>query len=393
MRVIEDMYSAAKWEYDPGWDSLESIEKEIEGSGTNKQGSTGYGEEARTIAEAIEKYGVAEIARKVKTRIEQFKDSANPIGPTMEYFIKREPTKRKKMVERRPRIIANMDYVTRIACSMFFNSHIRATVKNSSDIPTTYGYSWKGGGTDRMFRKYDDGKADKVEVDKKNYDATASGWGYKAYGEFVGPRQCRNWVDVPQRSKDFMWNVLMYLAKPGFIHLSNGLILEQIEEGIMKSGAKITIDKNSFDQVYIRVWYEEECNGGWDPTCWILATGDDTLERLKGAMGPYLDFINSKGFVAHEALQGRMLDLSYVGLQFRRLHNGVVVSTPKYYDKNLWSLKYKEKNKVALFPETLRSFCIEYAWSDHFPYFHKLLRDYGGRLYLSEEACQSYHLY
>jgi hypothetical protein len=373
MRAIETLYQTARFTFDKDWCSRSSIRREVEGAGTNKQGSTGYGEQAKTIGEAIEKYGIEEIVNRVERRIAEIKTGRFEAVTT--YFVKQEPTSISKIKERRPRIVANMDYITRIACSCFLNRHIMAVVRNSHTVPSKYGVSLFHGGAARFVEQMNDFTPHYHATDKKFYDATAAGYSFTAYQDFV-TRQCNNPEDMDEQF--FTEMIKLHALKPKIV-LSSGLVLKQVEPGVMPSGAKFTIDKNSFDQVFYKVWFCIRRYGYFDLTKHDIASvGDDTLEKLEPLhLLEYEQFQKDIGLVLHETKSGYMTDLEFIGSKFKYI-NGVAYAHPAYFEKNLWNLMMKEKNKLRFLPETLASYCANYAHSEHFGYFYDLLKLHGG---------------
>lgn len=107
------------------------------------------------------------------------------------------------------------------------------------------------------------------------------------------------------------------------------------------------------------------------------AVGDDTLDRVPpGFADKYLGFINQHGFSAHEYKTGRLIDLDFVGNSFIRVGARVHI-TPAYFAKHLWALQVKDVKSFGEFDQVLHSHCINYAMSEHFEFFHKLLLEYA----------------
>lgn len=293
----------------------------------------------------------------------------------VELFVKREPTKVSKLRERRPRIIANLPLLVKIATAAFMRSYLDKMASSADATPSKYAYCWLKGGVDRFFRRFDDKSDNWVAIDKKNYDATVSGWSWSLYHKFV-PRMCVNRKDFDVQ----MWTAIIeYHSRPQVFILSNGLVFQQTEDGRMPSGSMCTIDKNSIDQVAIKIWFCFEKRRVYNASLdGIFSVGDDTLERCRdGDCADYVKFQRDKGYLPHEMKTGFLVDLNFVGKNFKRTKYGVV-GVPAYYEKNLWSLMCKEKKKLAddIFLQTLDSYCIEYAHHPEFLFFYELYGKY-----------------
>jgi hypothetical protein len=123
----------------------------------------------------------------------------------------------------------------------------------------------------------------------------------------------------------------------------------------------------------------------------ICSVGDDTLERTNPAdVQPYLEFQKEIGLVPHEVSTGYLIDQNFVGCNFKYV-DGFVKPFPMYFEKNLWNLIYKEPKKISEFASTLNSYCVNYAFSDHFELFYKLLLEHGGTYIRSREYFRSMH--
>lgn len=291
----------------------------------------------------------------------------------VEVFVKREPTKVSKLRERRPRIIANLPLLVKVATAAFMRSYLDKMAASATFTPSKYGYCWLKGGINRFFRKHDDGSDNWVAIDKKYYDATVPGWTWLLYRSFV-PRMCRN-----VESFDFeMWDAIIeYHSCPQVTILSIGLVFRQTEPGRMPSGSMCTIDKNSLDQIIYKIWFCFEKRGVFNTLLdKIFSVGDDTLERCRdGDCAEYVQFQRDIGLRPHEMKTGFLIDLNFVGKTFQRTKWGVV-GLPAYFEKNLWSIMCKEKKKLAdeKFLSTLDSYCIEYAHHPKFEFFYEIFR-------------------
>jgi hypothetical protein len=267
-------------------------------------------------------------------------------------------------------LIANIDFITRIATACYMRPYLDKIRDSARDIPSKYGYQWLYGGANEFIIFTDDGTKNYIVTDKGYYDASASGWGYTLYRDHV-----LNLCDEIHDSQ-FFYNIIDWHSKPTRIYLSDGTILKQVVPGVMKSGAVFTIDKNSSDQVDIRLLFDIR-RGLESKQDDINATGDDTIEHLSSsAHEEYVSFQNSLGFSVKEYASGYLTDLDFVGKRFRRIGNQWHV-VPAYYNKNKWALMVKEKNSFKFLSQTLRSYCIEYAMSEHFSEFYGLLQTVG----------------
>jgi hypothetical protein len=234
--------------------------------------------------------------------------------------------------------------------------------------------TWLKGGVDRYFKQRDDFTASYMACDKQYWESTVPGWMYDSYFTHV-----YNLCDNPSEfDQQFFRNCLAWHSKPNRIVLSSGAVFEQVDRGVMKSGSLFTIDFNSFAQVYIKAWACITEYGYWDShDMFCDAVGDDTLDRNPpGFDEKYIDFINEKGFVAHEYHSGHLIELDFVGNSFKRVGCQVHI-VPAYFEKHLWALQMKDAKSFGEFEQVLHSHCINYAMSDKFEFFHGLLLKYG----------------
>lgn len=259
----------------------------------------------------------------------------------------------------------------KLVVGAFMRRYLDAAVKAVEDTPSKYAYSWEHGGSQRFFAKHDDRSDNWVAIDKATYDATSPGWSYDGYEEHVF-RLCVNQKDFDR----VMWKAIIdYHACPQVIVLSCGLVLRQLDPGTVKSGSMMTIDKNSVDQVFYKIWYCVRRYGEYVHRLdAVFAVGDDTIERVRrGDVSSYVEFLTEKGLYPHEVETGRLIDLNFVGKKFKWIAGYGIVCVPNYFEKNLWAIMVKEKRRFAFYAETLDSYCSLYAHSEHFSFFHDLL--------------------
>lgn len=366
---MERLYAAGKYRAKKDWCSEENLCKEILSQRRkNPNSSTGYGEQQHTLTLLLEKESVESLARRCQAAYALLRE--DKYDGTVTFFVKREPLTTSKLDDRRPRLIANLPLLIKILTGALLRPYLDRQCEACEDIPSKHGYTWVKGGTHRFFRRYDDMTPNHLECDKKNHDATVPGCAYPEYQKHI-ERLCMNPEDFDSEACTLLLN---YHAKPDRILLSNGTLLRQVDPGVIKSGGIMTIDMNSWWQVFNKVgfvltkrpFFEEKYE-------WCAAVGDDTIDRMRpGEASEYLAYLNSKGFITQDEKQGFLLDLSFVGKTFAKVDE-LYVFKPKYFDKNVWSLTWKEPRHFDDFEATLDSYCTEYAYSEHFKTFHNLL--------------------
>jgi len=181
-------------------------------------------------------------------------------------FIKPEPHKEKKIVNKAYRLISSVSVIDQIIDGMLFGVMNERVIDNHLMLPGKVGWSPYVGGWKIM------PAVGNVSLDKSAWDWSVNSW---IVQELLGLRidLCENinqkWVDLAT------WRYKALYDKPEFV-TSGGLLLRQKQPGVIKSGCFNTIVDNSIaqDLLHVRVCVESGCEVGD-----LMSMGDDTTQR------------------------------------------------------------------------------------------------------------------
>lgn len=195
-------------------------------------------------------------------------------------FIKPEPHTDKKILEGRYRIISSVSVADQLIDHMLFGDMNDLLIKNWMFVPSKAGWSFLHGGWKLMPRS----EEDHVAIDKSAWDWTVKLWLVEMILE------CRLKSCTTQGELlSFWYEKAAYRYRQLFCEAvfitSGGLMLKQLDDGIMKSGCVNTISDNSMMQyiLHTRVCLENGFDIGR-----IMSMGDDTLQQKPEDLSLYL---------------------------------------------------------------------------------------------------------
>lgn len=336
-----------------------------------------------TNGDVINILGVEGVLAAVEARIEELlTGDARYAADPIRIFIKREPHKASKAMEKRWRLIWGISLIDQIIDRLLYQPVLDAEIENCASIPAKPGYSFKYGGTDRMVRQYDDGEDDWISFDAKSFDITAPSWALQAARD-LNERLCLT-TDQDLLAQWRALSLARELATQyGTFVFSNGVVCRKVKPCIQPSGRLTTISTNCKIVILLRFLYDlekgREPRGGS-----IIAMGDDTVQKLKD-FEDFVVWLKGKGInFTVESEPGKFASQNFCSTRFEKNHDGVYVPIPLNWKKNSYELCHPEA-KIAKDAERLRenrssclqSLCCEYSYSEHFQELHSMLASYA----------------
>lgn len=183
-------------------------------------------------------------------------------------FVKDEPHKQSKIEQKRWRLIMCASLPVQMAWRLALRHQNDWLNNHPYECPSAHGLVFCYGGW-RRFRAHAKSQRLQYSRDISAWDLNAPGWIFRVIREFRkragGPRA---WLDLVDRLYD-----------DAFVHpklrFSNGLVLRQDFEGVMKSGLFVTIADNSLGMGGTHVLASLRSG---TPIGNLWATGDDVLQ-------------------------------------------------------------------------------------------------------------------
>lgn len=225
-------------------------------------------------------------------------------------FIKPEPHKKKKIADKRFRLISSVSIIDQLIDQMVFGFQNEQFLENNHYTPVRVGWGWMKGGWRSVPR------AGMVACDKSGWDWTVTPWLLNA--EFEVRRRLLlggdidKWVEVAQ----YRYHCLFISNE--FV-TSGGVVFSLKDPGVMKSGCVNTIVSNSIMQTILHHRVSVELGvrsyGLW-------AMGDDTLQPNTPFMEEYcralskyciLKQVSSESEFAGMKWKGRFIEPLYTG--------------------------------------------------------------------------------
>lgn len=280
--------------------------------------------------------------------------------PTVRIFVKPEPHKVEKIRQGRYRLIWALPLEYQLVHRYFFGPSLAAELKNFETIPTKVGMSWARGGAHRIYKSLDDGSEEIADVDKKGWDISCAAWTQWMDCE-VRLRLCLNLNPIWDHCVRACYQSLLRSR----VIFSDGTVLEQVEDGIVRSGSMITISGNSRMQVILKVLFcVMELGGFVDAKHRVIAIGDDTLERLRGVPARvYQEWLSKYGYTCKEIEIGKLADRTFCSHKFLNF-KGAQVPVPVNWDKHCYALTVKERSKMQYYADQCFSLMLEYCFDD-----------------------------
>lgn len=261
----------------------------------------------------------------IQKRLEE-KDS-DPIR----LFIKPEPHKKKKIAEKRYRLISSVSIVDQLIDQMVFGFQNEAFLENNHYTPVRVGWGWMKGGWRSVPR------AGMVACDKSGWDWTVTPWLLNA--EFEIRKRLLVGGDVEKWTEMAQMRYHNLFVKNEFV-TSGGVVFTLKHPGVMKSGCVNTIVSNSIMQTILHFRVSEELGV---PSYGLWAMGDDTLQPNTPFMEAYCSLLSRycilKQVSRESEFAGMKWDKGFIEPLYKGKHAYNILRV-KDKDINVFSLSY-----------------------------------------------------
>lgn len=268
-------------------------------------------------------------------------------------FIKDEPHKVKKLETGRYRLISSVSVIDQLIDSMLFRDMNSLAPLNYVNSPIQVGWTPLKGGWALL--PY---VTPQIAIDKSSWDWTVQPWILEAVLA-LRKRLCFNpnaeWTSLAE------WRYEALFKSPWFI-TSGGLLLQQVNPGVMKSGCFNTLMDNSIAQFLLHVVVSLTMNIPVKP---IFTMGDDTLQDEMDDVDTYVSIL-SQYCIVKKAERKR----EFCGFDFT--HWGLV--EPVYQGKHAYIMLHMN-DKIA--QEICDAYCLLYHRSRWRGEIRKLFKRYG----------------
>lgn len=350
LACLEEMYSDVMVPLPKNWNTREYFESCLEGLDNSSSPGYPYMREASTIgqwlgADGLGNYNSVQIER---LWYDVQLVMADQFDHYFRAFVKDEPHKLKKAIEKRWRLVIASALPVQMVWRMLFKHQNDSLNAHPYASPSKHGLVFCYGGW-RRFLAF-------VKTNRLFYSRDISGWDVNAPGWvllLVGRwRAC--WPGITEewiRVKDMMYRDAFQEAK---ILFSNGWVLKQNFDGFMKSGIYNTISDNSVSMVGMHVG---ACIRSGQVVGKLAATGDDVLQSV--VSDSYLSELEALGCRVKEVLS----NIEFMGTNYDRGY-----PEPLYFQKHLVSFVTKK----GIEEEVLDSYLRLYAYSDRFVFWKRV---------------------
>lgn len=324
--------------------------------------------------------------RMVEGRIAEYLAGTGKPDP-VRLFVKREPHKLTKVALGRWRLIWSVPFVESVIDKLIWQAMVAAEVNALYKIPSVVGFSPFKGGYNHLYRELDyDGEF--REEDKAHWDFTYSFW-LLSWNVELRFRLCigapDDWFSMAKIRRDN--------AYKGFVIFSDGVMLEQILAGIMRSGSFTTLSFNSsgmvMSKILVKINLGEDFSVSKDK---IFAVGDDSFERdgyLSSNEAVKQAYLNL-GIYLKEFKVGKLTDITFCSRRVVLAPNSsMLVPIPLNWNKHVHALRYGEPSKHKNLPDAVFSLMMEYAFSPReFEILSSVLKQVAPTKVRSKEWCQ-----
>lgn len=301
--------------------------------------------------------------------------------------MKQECITAQKAEAKRWRLIMAFPVVDQLIDHLLYTPSLDAEIAVFDRIPSKPGFSFVHGGAQAIYGAAPFPEDEHwLELDKKGWDWSVHGWYHSLDAEWRIRRsaQGKRREAVVGRFGMDAFQLLRVRAKQHAdlpIACSDGLVLARTQAAIEPSGMKNTLSFNSFMQAVLKIVFVSLCGKRFDPTDhYIMAQGDDTLERMKGLdVAQYQEFIRFCGHTPQEAARGRLVDLAFCSHRilpikadrFGYAHYHVFIPDTQgegegVWAKHNWRLAHQDRGADS-YVDKLFGYCIEYAFHPRFP--------------------------
>lgn len=285
----------------------------------------------------------------VSSRLDALRAGQQEADP-INLFIKQEPHKQTKLEQQRYRLISAVSLVDTMVDRMLFG-HIKQDVWSES--PVLVGWTPRQGGFHWLWEKLRG--AQRLEIDKKAWDWSMQPWVVEAslrVLEQLSLHATEEWLSLARQRFEVLFRFARFDGQ--------GLVFDQAEPGIMKSGCFLTIFVNSISQLLLHFVAVRRANLQKvieAPYC----MGDDTIQRCWASseqVQQYVFELNRAGCLVGDcALLGKEEPFTFCGFAIEedKIH-------PAYRAKHCYVLKHLDPT-VAV--ETLDSYQQDYVFEPH----------------------------
>ncbi|APG75751.1 hypothetical protein 2 [Hubei sobemo-like virus 33] len=266
-------------------------------------------------------------------------------------FIKPEPHKQKKLDSKAYRLISSVSVIDQIIDALLFGEMNQRMIERYLDVPGKVGWSPYVGGW-KIMPAYGN-----VSLDKSAWDWSVNAWIIQCILN-MRMQLCDNvsesWIDLACWRYNALYNSPLFVT-------SGGLLLRQLQPGVVKSGCYNTIADNSIaqDLLHVRVCVELDIECGD-----LMSMGDDTTQRW---FSEFPDYVERLSQYCH--VKGSVNGTEFAGHRFTSCS-----VEPLYKGKHAYNImnmnpKYGE--------ETAASYALLYHRSVHSNYIRALLERMG----------------
>lgn len=182
-------------------------------------------------------------------------------------FIKSEPHKRQKLLEKKFRIISNVSLVDSVIERVLFRFQNGLEIRHWRECPSKPGMGLHDAGLKDLFAIFEAKQKDGVLA-----ESDVSGWDWNVKGWMMeDDMRCRARLAGARKGSAYYHMLLarFYTVSLKLFHLSDGVMLAQRVRGVQASGSYNTSAGNSRMRVLL---------GYHAGVSWIIAMGDDDVE-------------------------------------------------------------------------------------------------------------------
>lgn len=361
--LMETVYDKARWCIPENWRSRDRIMAKI--LQVKPDGSPGpeWMSWGSANSEVIKNFGLENLIDVVEARLMRVLALMAAFAP-LRVFIKQEPTKIKKIMEGRARLIWCFDLIDQVIMALIYDPSLQAEICVYDQIPSQMGLSFSHGAWNRFIRRCLKDGEDWMEMDKTAWDWSVPDWMFED-ASIMRWDLCINGHDDNENVRSFkvVYDAVYLYQSMAMVQFSDGVLIQQTCRAIQKSGSKTTISDNSRWQKYLRVLFGL-ANGDKpeEVLAAVYSMGDDTLERRPNVPDAYIEKLREWGFYPkpEEINYGNPANLNFCS-HTSSLYDGQFVPVPTNWNKQLWNLQWKEMKDDA-YVQALQSMMIDWAF-------------------------------
>lgn len=247
------------------------------------------------------------------------------VSDPIRLFVKAEPHKIKKIEQGRYRLISSVSVIDQIIDHMLFSEMNEKLIENWMTVPSKIGWSPVWGGWRAI------PKETWRASDKSSWDWTVHLWLVEMVLELRAAlcqtqgKLFEQWFELA------LWRYKELYVSPLFV-TSGGIVLRQVNPGIMKSGCVNTISDNSVMQslIHVRVCLEMGI-----PPRKMYCMGDDTLEEDGPNASEYLEKLGQYSILKESALVNEFAGFRFMGKRIEPLYKGKHAFTLLHVDPSV----------------------------------------------------------